>query len=216
MTVVLDAEVALAITNQDREVDKVGRVAWVRIGRPLQEADATLVGVVSTVVGVLDKCLAHEVGREKGGPTRAAMVEGGLQYCTQIGFRRHVADGVVNENAVESSAQTKRANVALEVLALGVERAAHCEHVRGDVNQSHMKSRLKVRGVVPTTRSQLQEAAGGGIDRLFQHAFEERSLLAILRGRREGRPPHGELAVKLPHDPIVSCPRSGDPMSRRR
>src|SRR6266567_1735730 len=66
---------AVWFTNQDREVDEIGGVTRIGIGGPLHETDAASIRVVSAVVGVLDKGLAHEVGGKQRDAARAAVLE---------------------------------------------------------------------------------------------------------------------------------------------
>src|ERR1700680_3331246 len=60
---VLHTHPALLIANQDPEVNQVGRVARVWIRRPLHKTHAATIGVVASVIGVLDERLSHEVWR---------------------------------------------------------------------------------------------------------------------------------------------------------
>src|SRR5713101_3570148 len=63
--VVHQSRLPLFVSNQDREVDQVGRVARIGVGGPLQEAHAAPVGVVASVIGVLDKRFSDDVWDEQ-------------------------------------------------------------------------------------------------------------------------------------------------------
>ena len=95
--------------------------------------DASVANYLQTlgaVGGFLDKGLAHEVGGEQGDPAGATVLEGGLHHSAKIRFGGHVTDCVVHEHGIEGSTQAQGAYVALEVLAFGVQRSAHGQHVR--------------------------------------------------------------------------------------
>ena len=66
----------------------------------------------------------------------------------QIFLSEHVADGIMGKDRVKGSTQTDRSNIALEMFQLWVERAAHREHLRGQIDQGHLETGLEVRGNV--------------------------------------------------------------------
>jgi hypothetical protein len=55
---------------------------------------------------------------------------GCLDGCAEVVLRRQVRDRVVDEDDVERPAEAQRAHVALDVLALGIERPREREHLR--------------------------------------------------------------------------------------
>ena len=91
------------------------------------------------------------------------MLVRGPHHGAQVPFRRHVADGVVHVHRVECPAQAQRANVAANVLTVGVELAAHLQHLRRHVDQRHLETGLEVEGAVAAARTQLQHGARRGL-----------------------------------------------------
>lgn len=73
---------------------------------------------------------ADRVGREERRAARLAVRERRLDRHSQIRLGRHVRDRVVDEDRVELTAEPDGAHVALDVLALRVQRAAHRQHAR--------------------------------------------------------------------------------------
>jgi hypothetical protein len=74
--------------------------------------------------------LGDVVGDEQRDPAGAAVLERRREHPAEIVLGGHVRDRVVNEHGVERPAEPDRAHVALDVLALGVQPAAHVEHLR--------------------------------------------------------------------------------------
>jgi hypothetical protein len=64
MAVMRHSHLTAPVSNQDREVDHVFRIAWIGIGDPLQEAKAASIGVVASLIRTLDEGLAHVVRDE--------------------------------------------------------------------------------------------------------------------------------------------------------
>jgi len=100
------------------------------------------------VIGARDEAFAHLVGHEQGNATGAAVLVGGLHQGAQVLFRCHVAYGVVNEDGVKRSAQAKRPDVALEVLAVGVEGSTNGQHLGRHIDEGHLEMTLEVGGIV--------------------------------------------------------------------
>jgi hypothetical protein len=124
--------------------------------------------------------------RHAAGPT---MQKRGLDRPPQIGLRRHVAHGVMDEDRVELPRESHRAHVAFDMLAFRIQRAADRSHAGGRLHEDHLEPVLQMRGVVAAAAAELQHGAerplGGGGKRL---SVEFRFLLIIGR-RREQRPP---------------------------
>ena len=76
------------------------------------------------------------------------MDPGRLDGGAQVVERRHVVDGVVDEDAVERPVEPNRPHVALDVPALRIELPAHRQHAGRRVDQGHLEVRLEVGGVV--------------------------------------------------------------------
>jgi hypothetical protein len=80
------------------------------------------------VLGTRPEALPHEIGREERGAARPAMDEYGFGDTPQVFFRRDVANGVVNEHAVELAPQPDGPHVTFDVLAVRIQRTADGEH----------------------------------------------------------------------------------------
>ena len=185
-----------------RFVEHVGEVhphrgvVRVRIPGPLEVPQRAVGPVVPAVVGGRLEGLGHRVGDEQRHPARPGVLERRREHRPQVVLGRHVRDRVVHEHRVERPPQPHRTHVALDVLALGVEPSAHRQHLRRAVDEREPEVGLQVRGVVAAARTELQDLA-----RLAPGALDEQpavvlGLLGVLLGRREQRPPLGELAVE--------------------
>jgi hypothetical protein len=151
---------------------------------------------VAAVIGRAVKILAHVIGREERRAARPAMDVCGLDRPPQIVDRRHVADGVVNEDAVEQARQADRAHVAFDVLALRVERAAHLQHAGRPIDQHHREPRFQVRGVVAAAAAQLEQRARRAVARRDQLLLVEARFLDVVGRIRQQRPPRRELVIE--------------------
>ena len=94
----------------------------------------------------------------------------GLDRRAEVVLRRQVRDRVVDEDDVERAAEPERAHVALEVLALGVERPAQREHLGRDVGERARRS------------------APSGATRCSRRPSRARAASARRRRRRRRRP----------------------------
>jgi len=66
----------------------------------------------------------------------------------------------MDEDAVELPTEPHGSHVALDVLALWVERPADVEHARRQVDQHHLESVLEIRGVTAAAAAQLEHRSG--------------------------------------------------------
>jgi hypothetical protein len=57
------------------------------------------------------------------------MNEGRAHGCLEVLDRCHVSDRVVDEYRIELALQPEISHISLEVLALGIEFAAECQHL---------------------------------------------------------------------------------------
>ena len=117
------------------------------------------------------------------------MSEGG----GEIEWRTEVVDGVVDEYGIERAAEPYLPRVALHVMALGIEPAAHGQHLRRAVDESQRVVLLEVGGAIASSRAELED-----VDRaahLVEQAPAESGLLGVLVGRRHERPPLREFRV---------------------
>ena len=197
MAIVDQAGLTTWVPNQNREVNEIRGVARIRVSDPLQETHAPLVRVISSMVGVGDKSLAHLIWDDHRHTTRSQVLECGLHHGAQFCLGRHVADGVVNEDSIENPAKPDGAYVPLDVVAFGVERLTDGEHSRGLIHKRHCEARLEVGGVVADARPELEYVAWCGFTSLGERATEESCFFPVLLGGREDRVPLGQLAVEL-------------------
>src|SRR5260370_24455615 len=122
----------------------------------------------------------------------------GLHLRPQIRFGSHVADRVMNEHHVEGAAESERANVALDVLALWVELPTHREHLRRKIHQGHREMRLEVERAVASARTKLEHSAGCRLGRLAEDPHDVSRFSPALPRITEDRPPLPHLAAE-PH-----------------
>jgi hypothetical protein len=122
--------------------------------------------------------------------------EGGGEAVEQVGLRDHVGDRVVGEDEVECPPEPHRAHVAEYVLAAGIEALAQCQHLRRDVGQRAGVVLAEVQGVVPATRTELEQRLRTGTCRLEERPVPSRLLDVILRGGEEVEPAR-EVAVEV-------------------
>src|SRR4029453_9947369 len=116
MPVLFDSDQSLRLSQKVGEVDRVDVVGWVRVPRPLEgTASAAFLAIVAAVVGVWRvEELADMVRREERGAAWPAVHERRLDRGTEVLLRRHVAQGVVDEDGIELPPESKGPHVALD------------------------------------------------------------------------------------------------------
>ena len=123
------------------------------------------------------------VGREEGGAAGPAVDPGRLDGGAQVFERRHVVDGVVDEDAVERPVEADGAHVALDVPALGVELLAHRQHPGRQVDEGHLEVRLEVGGVVAAAAAEFEGSSGSAVRGFEQVPEVDAGFLLVLVGR---------------------------------
>ncbi len=151
--------------------------------------------VVRPVRGFRPERLGRAVRRDHDDTARAARVERCGARAAQVVLGGRVHHGVVHEHGVELPPESYRPHVAAAMLALGVQAAAHSEHVGRQVDQRHLEMCLQVARVVPFTAPQLEHISHGRVGGLQQARGEGRFLAVVLR-RRDDWPPHREVVVE--------------------
>jgi hypothetical protein len=73
MAVVLDARLAVALSQQVRVIDNVGAVGWVRIPGPFQVAQSALISIATTVIGAGSEVLPDMIRSEECGAAGPAV-----------------------------------------------------------------------------------------------------------------------------------------------
>jgi hypothetical protein len=112
------------------------------------------------------------------------MGEGSFHGLPQVVRRGHVINRVVDEHGVEQAAQSQGPHVALQVLTLRVQRAAHLQHAGRQISQCHVrKVLLEVGRIVPTPGPQLQQGGRCGQAGTGQQLPEELRFVGIILGR---------------------------------
>lgn len=124
------------------------------------------------------------------------MLKGSADGAFEIGARRHVADRVVHEDAVEGAPEPDRPHVALDVLALRVEAAAHRKHGGREVDERAGQKRLQVGGVVATTAAEVEKSARRPATVSFEQTAVEGGLLGVVAHWGQQGIPVGEVAVE--------------------
>jgi hypothetical protein len=144
---------------------------------------------VTAVIGGRPEIFPDSIRSEQGRSARSAVDEGGFDRLAQIGFGRHIADGIVDEDEVELPPEPRRPHVALDVLALRVQRQADLPHPGRWFNENHHESSLEMRGVVSAAAAKFQEGArrprAGGSEGIPVKG----RFLGVVGRRREERPP---------------------------
>ena len=124
-------------------------------------------------------------------------------------FSGHVHDRVMHEYGVEDAAQPHRAHVASQMLTLRIDRSAHLQHLRRQVDQRHLEVGPEMRCVVPAPGAQLEQRARRRRGGRQQVLAVDSGFLGVLARRGEQVEPGSELAVQ-PH-PRTSGLASGLP-----
>jgi hypothetical protein len=187
--VVFDTHTAIGLAQQVGVVDNVGGVGRIGIARPCQVPQRSRLAIMTAMIGRLAEVLAYEVRREERRATRSAVDERGVDCLAQIGFGRHVAHGVVDEDRVELSSEPHVPHVAVDVLAFRVQCAADGPHPLRWFHEHHLEAGLEMRGVVAAAAAELEDRArrpaGGGRERIRK----ECGFLLIIGWRRQKGPP---------------------------
>src|ERR687891_732772 len=144
VAVLLDPNGAVLLAEQHRELDPVGLVVRIRIPVPLEVAQTLSSLVVAAVAGPGREPFPNEVRDEQRHSARTEVVECRAHHRAKVVARRHVVDRVVDEDGIEREPQPERAHVALDVLALRVDRSAHRQHLRRHIRQRHLEAALQV------------------------------------------------------------------------
>jgi hypothetical protein len=95
----------------------------------------------------------------------------------------------MDEDGVELTREPRGPHVPFDVLALGIQGAAHGQHPAGPIHQQHLETRLHVRRVVSAAAAELEQGARryGACGR--QRVRVKGRLLQVVGGRRHERPP---------------------------
>ena len=115
----------------------------------------------------------------------------------------------MDEHDVEGAAEPERSHVSLEVLALGIERAAQREHVGREVGERADESRLQVRRVVAAARAELEERLGRAVHRLVDDPGHERRLVPVVGRVRQEVEPRREVGVHV-HPAPRECTKAAE------
>jgi hypothetical protein len=102
----------------------------------------------------------------------------------------------VDEDGVELPLEPRGPHVALKVFALGIERAAHGQHLGREVDQRELEAVLEVGRVVAAAAPQLEHSLERIHARFFEDSPVEGSLLGVVGGSRQERPPARERPVE--------------------
>jgi hypothetical protein len=68
----------------------------------------------------------------------------------------HVAQRIAKKDGVKQRAESNSSHVSLLVTALGVEGAAHLQHVGREIDERHVEPLLEMGGVVATAASEFE------------------------------------------------------------
>lgn len=181
-------------------VDEVGHkraVGGIGIEAPFQIAQSSPFAVMTAMVGRRSERLAHEVGYEQRDTSGLRVDERGVDRTVQVFFAGQVHDRIVDEDGVEHAPQAHRAHIALEVLAIGIDRAARRQHPFGHIDQRHREVGLHVECVVAAAAAELDERLRRRCDRTVKDIAEAGGFVRIVFLGREDRPPMCKLAVQF-------------------
>ena len=87
----------------------------------------------------------------------------------------------MDEHDVEGALEPERPHVALEVLALGVERSAQREHLRREIREGAREPRLEVRRVVAASRPELEQCPRLAVTDVVDDSRDERRFVRSSR-----------------------------------
>ena len=90
----------------------------------------------------------------------------------------------MDEDTIELAPQPDRTHVALDMLALRVQRAAHLEHAWSAVDEHHVESCFQIRRIIAAPAAQFQQRLRGSFTRTQQQSLIERCLLFGTRQER--------------------------------
>jgi hypothetical protein len=102
----------------------------------------------------------------------------------------------MDQDDVESAIETQRPHVPHQVLAPGIDHATHRQHGGRDVGERQPKSMLEVGGEAAAPGAQLEQSGALAGDLGVEPPQQVFGLAGVLLGRREERPPGGELVVE--------------------
>ena len=102
----------------------------------------------------------------------------------------------MREHCVELASEPERPHVALDVLALGIQRAAELEHLLRDVGQRELEAALQMRGVVPAAGAELEHRRNVTVGHGLEHARDEVRLLDVVVRMRQEVEPGREVGVE--------------------
>lgn len=177
-------------------MDLVARVAGIRIEGPLEVAQAAFAAVVAPVRRAAPETLARVIGREERHAAGVAVNERRPHRKTEVLLRCHVGNRVVHEHGVELPAEPDRPHVALRVPAFGIEHAAHLEHAGREVHEGHREVLLEVGRVAAPAGTKLENCSERHAGVSQHRSPEEPGLFRVVLGRRQDRPPLGQVAVQ--------------------
>ncbi len=184
VAVVLDAHGSVSRAQQVCVIDYIRTICKVGIPRPFDVPQGASLAVVAAMIRGGPEDFADEIGREERRPSRLAVHKRGVDRHPQIGFRGHVTNRIVDEDAVELTTKSRRTHVALDVLAFGVQRATHRQHARRWVNEHHLETRLQMRRVVTAA---IFSVVYGVLFRPLPYPDSKR-IMAVFEVTSKGRP----------------------------
>jgi hypothetical protein len=161
---------------------------------PFHEAEpATISRVVPAANGGRFVRLGHVVGQDDDPTVGSAVRRRGLERREQVRLGCREPDGVVDEHPIEAAVEPERPHVARDELGADDVRTCDGQHRFRYVGEREAEVRCQMRGEAPAATAQLQQGRVA-IARVEQTEQVCR-LLAVLRRRREERPPLGKVGI---------------------
>ena len=162
MAILAHLDRTVVAAEQESVIDLVGRVGRIGIGLPLEVAERTALtsvgpdeAVFSAVIRLGLEPLADVIWLEDSCAAWPKVSVGGCQGRPKVGFGRHVADRIVNEDRIERPSEPQGPHVTDEMFSIGVDGAAQLEHLGRQIGQSEAQVSAEVRGGVAAARSKL-------------------------------------------------------------
>jgi len=167
---------AISRNRFDRSCPSVG------IYRPHQIAKAaTVIAVMSAVLGLRDKGLSHAVRHKQRDASRATMPVRSADRSLEVLDARHVRDRVVDKHRIERAPEVHRAHVAHAMLAFGLSLRLTAT-ICADRSTSVISNLdLRYSALLPPPEPSRGPCAALAA-RLSQHARKVRRLLRVVPG----------------------------------
>src|SRR5215208_1512531 len=113
-------------------------IVFIRVVGPLQISQRATVPIVAAVIGGRLKYLTYIVWYKQRHTTFSAMDISGLDCLTQILGCCHIVNGIVDKDYIKYASEAQCTHITFDVLAVGIQATAHCQHLGREVRQRYL------------------------------------------------------------------------------